>query len=370
MKNKLQINPTQTFNAPLLFFVICSAQIGVGIHGFQSIIYKDAKQDAWISIIISFIAAHFIVYIFFKTLELYESNDLYGINLDIFGKYLGNFINLIYIGYCGLSYFAIIKNYTDVINTWVFPSLSPSFITITLLITVSYALTGGLRVIIGFCFFSFILSLWVLVILIFPIEYSNINYLLPVLDNDFISLLKGAYSMTFTIVGFEIINAIYPYVKEKDKAQKYVQFGLLFTLAIYLYVMLISLTFFSGEQLEKTIWATLSLFSIVRLPFLERIELITVCYWMMIILPNLCLFIWSAYRGANRIIKISDKKFVFIFSLFIFIGSLLVETRIEINAFNNYFGNFAFYIVFVYPLFLYFIALIKKKVFKRQARRE
>lgn len=370
MKNKLQIDSTQTFNAPLLFFIICSAQIGVGVHGFQSIIYKEAKQDAWISIIISFIAAHFIVFIIFKTLELYESNDIYGIGLDLFGKNLGNLINLTYIIYCGLAYFAIIQNYTDVINTWVFPGLSSSFTTITLLITVSYAFTGGLRVIIGVCFFSFFLSLWILIILLFPIEYANSNYLLPVLDNDFISLLKGAYSMTLTIVGFEIINAMYPYVKEKNKAQKFVHFGLLFTLAFYLFVMLVTLTFFSGEQLEKTIWATLSLFSIVRLPFLERIELITVCYWMMIILPNLCFFAWSAYRGVSRIINITDKKFIVFFSLFIFIGSLIVEKRFEINTFNNYFGYYAFYIVFVYPIFLYFIAVIKKKVFKRQVRKE
>ncbi|AMO86327.1 GerAB/ArcD/ProY family transporter [Solibacillus sp. FSL K6-1781] len=368
--DKLQVNPTQTFNAPLLFFIICSTQIGVGIHGFQSIIYRDAKQDAWISIIISFIAAHIVVYIIFKVLELYESNDIYGVNINLFGKYLGNLINLTYIVYCGLAYFAIIKNYSDVINTWVFPSLSASFITITLLITVSYAFTGGLRVIIGVCFFSFFFSLWILVVLLFPIEYSNINYLLPVLNNDFKSLLKGAYSMTLTIVGFEIINTIYPYVKEKNKAQKYVHLGLMCTLAIYLFVMLVTLTFFSGEQLEKSIWATLSLFSIVRLPFLERIELITVCYWMMIILPNLCFFVWSAYRGVSRMINITDKKFVLIFSVLIFIGSLIVKTRIEVHTFNDYFGNYAFYIVFIYPIFIYFIALLNKKVFKRKAGRE
>ncbi|MCM3720532.1 GerAB/ArcD/ProY family transporter [Solibacillus isronensis] len=368
--NKLQINPTQTFNAPLLFYIICSTQIGVGVHGFQSVIYQEAKQDAWISIIISFVAAHLVVFVIFKTMNLYEQNDLYGVNLDLFGKYLGNFINIIYIVYCGLAFFAVIKNYTDVINIWVFPSLSPSFITITLLITVIYAFTGGLRVIIGVCFFSFFLSLWILIILLFPLDYTNINYLLPVLDNDFISILKGAYLMTFTMVGFEIINTMYPYVKEKNKAQKYVHMGLLFTLAIYLFVMFITLTFFSEGQLEKTIWATLSLFSIVRLPFLERIELITVCFWMLIILPNLCFYVWSAYRGIRRIIKITDKKFILIFSLLIYIGSLLVKTRAEINTFNNYLGNVAFYIVFVYPFFLYFIAFLKKRIFKREAIRE
>lgn len=369
MKNTLQIKPSQMFNAPLLFFTICAAQIGVGIHGFQSIIYENAKQDSWISVIISFFAAHLLVIVLFKTLELYESNDFYGINLDLFGKYFGNCINLILVVYCGFAYFAIIKNYTEVVNTWVFPNLNASFITITLLSIVAYAFTGGLRVIIGICFFSFFLGFWIPFALLFPLEYLNINYLLPVFDNNFISMLKGAYYMTFTIVGFEIISILYPFVKEKKKAKKYVHLSLLFTLFIYLSIMLITLTFFSGEQLERTIWATLSLFSIIRLPFIERIELITVCFWMTILLPNLCLYAWSAYRGFIRIIRITEKKFILMFSLFIYIGSLLVETRTQINVFNNFFGHIAFYLVFVYPFILYFIALTKKKFLKRQLRK-
>ncbi len=366
MKKALQVNPTQMFNAPLLLFIICAAQIGVGVHGFQSFIYEHAKKDAWISIIISFLAAHIIVFIIFKILQLYDSNDIYGINLDLFGKYFGNFVNLALITYCGLAYFVIIKNYREVINTWVFPDLSPAFITAILLIIVIYAFTGGLRVIIGICFFSFFLSLFIPIILLFPIEYSRINYLLPILDSDFISILKGAYYMTFTIVGFEIIGTLYPFVKEKKKAQKYVHFALFLTLMFYLFIMFITSTFFSGEQLERTIWATLSLLSIIRLPFLERVEIITICFWMIIILPNLCLYAWSAYRGFIRIIDITEKKFILIFSLLIFIAAFPLQTRIQIEKFNNFFGSVAFYLIFVYPLFLYFIALIKKKMFRKK----
>lgn len=370
MKTTLQIGTNEKFNASLLFFIICSAQIGVGVHGFQAVIYKNAKHDAWISILISFLAVNLLIFVTFKLLEMYESNDIFGINLDIFGKYIGNFINLLLVIYSGTAFFAIIRNYTDVINAWVFPDLKPSFIIITLLILVIYAFTAGLRVIIGICFFSFFLGLWIPVALLLPVDYANVNYLLPVLSNDLIGILKGAYYMTFTIVGFEVINVLYPYVKEKKKAKKYVHLGLLFTMFLYLFVMVITLTFFSGEQLEKTIWATLSLFSIIRLPFLERIELITICFWLIVILPNLCLYAWSAYRGFTRLANIKEMKFILIFSLLIFLGSFFVETRTQIHAFNYKFGTAAFYIVLVYPIILYLIALMKKSVFKLRARKE
>ncbi|MFP3916889.1 GerAB/ArcD/ProY family transporter [Lysinibacillus telephonicus] len=366
---KLQIDRSQMFNASLLFFITTAVQIGVEVHGFQSIIFKDAKQDAWISIILSFLAAHIVVFVMFKTLEMYDSDDIYGIHLDVFGKYIGNLINLILIIYCFLVYFAIIENYTEVINTWVFPFLSPSFITITLLILVIYTFTGGLRVMIGICFFSYILPLWILIVLLYPLEYSNVNYLLPVFDNDFISILKGAYSMTFTIVGFEVFNVLYPYVKEKNKAKKYVHLGLLSTLSIYLFVMLISLTFFSGEQLERAVWATLTLFSIVHLPFFERIELLTICFWMLIILPNLCLYAWSAYRGLTRMINITEKKFIIIFAAIVFIGSLFIRTRTQVEEMTYLFGEIAFCLVFVYPFILNIIVNIKKLFSKKKAKK-
>lgn len=197
----------------------------------------------------------------------------------------------------------------------------------------------------------------------------NISHLLPVFDNDLISILKGAYSMSFTIVGFEVFNALYPFVKEKDKAKKYVHLGLLSTLAIYLFVMLVTLTYFSGEQLEKYLWATLSMFSIIRLPFFERIELLTICYWMIIILPNLCLYIWSAYRAFMRIFKISERKFVYSFSILIYIGTLFIESRSQIKTMNDLFGKISFVTIFIYPFIIYFFASIKR-LFSKQKKKK
>lgn len=67
------------------------AQVGVGIQGFQRIIYQEARQDAWISVLLACIATHIVTFCMIKTLEIYGSNDLYGIQQDIYGKWMGNF---------------------------------------------------------------------------------------------------------------------------------------------------------------------------------------------------------------------------------------------------------------------------------------
>lgn len=370
MKNSIRLSSKDMVNAYLLFFVIHSAQVGVGIQGFQRIIYQDARHDAWISVLLAGLATHIIAFCMIKTLEVYGSNDLYGIQQDIFGIWIGNFLNALYVVYCFIAFFSVLRNYIEVIQAWIFPNLGTWFLSATLLLIIIYAFTGGLRVLVGVSFFSVVLALWIFPMLIFPMKFSSSEALFPILETNFSSILKGAQSMTFTIIGFEILNVIYPFIKEKKKVNKYVHLGLLATTIIYLSVMMVSITYYSEGKLLKTIWATLTLFSFISFPFMERFEFVAVCFWMLIILPNLCLYLWAAYRGTIRLVKISGTKFVWIFSLLIFIGTLMVQTRTQINSINTHFGQIAFYIVFIYPIFLFIITMLKKKFPSRKGQKD
>lgn len=369
MKKSLQISNNQKINAFLLIFIVNGCQIGVGIHGFERVVYQNAKQDAWIAVILSFIFAHFVAFIMIKTLEMFQDQDLYGIHQILFGKFFGNLLNFFYVLYCSFAFLSILINYKEVINTWVFPFIASSFLSASLLIIVIYTFTAGFRIIVGICLINFIFTIAMPIIMLIPLKYANINFLFPILDNDIISILKGVYSMTFTITGFELINFIYPNVKEKNKVGKYVHIGLLITLFLYLSVMLIALTYFSAEQLNKMIWATLSLFSIIKLPFFERIEILIICIWMIIILPNLCMYLWAAFRGFTRIKSITPNNFVWIFSIIIFILSMFIKTRVQIETANNLFSKIAFVVVFIYPFILFIFALINKLFKKRKVQK-
>lgn len=362
MNKALEVKQYEMINAFLLFFILIGCQIGVGIHGFQRIIFQSAKQDAWISVILSYLFSQIVVFVMIRTLNKFGNYDIYGIHKEIFGKFFGNFLNLIYVLYCSFAFFIVLKNYVEVVNTWVFSYVAPQFFATAVLLLVIYAFTAGFRVVVGISFFSFFFLLWIPPMLIYPLSYSHYDHLLPIME-DLKGILMGAYSMSFTVVGFEILNVLYPYIKEgeRKKANKYAQLGLLVTFLIYLYIMIVTLTFFSGHQLENTIWATLTLFGIIRLPFVERVEIITICIWMIIILPNLCLYLWAAFRGTLHIVNVKPKTFVWLFSGIIFFLCFFVKTRTEINLMNNLFGKIAFVVVFIYPFILYLFASIKKR---------
>lgn len=362
MDIQYQPKPQLLLSTFLLFFIIHDIQVGIGIQGFQRSIFLEARQDAWVSIIFSGILTHLIVFIIIKTLQTYGSSDIYGIHHDIYGKWMGKLMNSLYIFYCLITSLVMIKNYIEVIHTWMFPQIPAWFFSISLLLLTIYGTTGGIRVIVGVSFFNIMLSIWMLGLIGFPLRYIDLNHFLPLFESNIVSILKGTYKMTLTVLGFEILYVIYPHLNEKNKIQKYAQLGIATTTILYLMIFLLSIAYFSPGQIEKSIWATLSLFKIVKLPFIERMEYIAIAFWMLIIIPNIMLYLWAAVRGMNRTFNTKESHFVWIFSFILFISSLFMNTRLKILHFTNIVGTASFYITYCYPIILFVFVLIKKKI--------
>lgn len=362
MEINVKPKPYLLFNAFHLFFVIQSVQVGVGLPGFQRIIFMESGHDAWISILLAGLASHFVVMIMIATLNRYESADLFGIHHDIYGQWLGRIANTIYIAYFILFAIVVFRAYIEIVQAWLFPELPLWIIALFGLFFSIYAIQGGIRVVIGLSVLSLLLTLWMIFLLYFPIQYAHWNSLLPILETPVQDLIKGAYKMTFTIVGFEILYFIYPYIKEKEKTTLYTHLSLLFTTILYLVVMLVTLSYFSGDQLVKTIWATLSMFKIVKLPFIERFEIIAISLWMIVVLPNAVFPLWIASRGIKRIYGFKQRHSLYIISGIVFVALILMKTRDQINMVFDWFGNNGFYLIFIYPIILYaLVILIHKK---------
>lgn len=170
----MQINvyPKESNQIPayLIAFLIHSNQVGVGILGYQRVIAKEAGHDAWISVAIAGIAVHLVVWVIFMTLSRYPSADLYGINRDVFGKWLGNLINLLYMIYFTMAAIVVLRSYTEVVQAWMFPEVSTWSLSAVILGLTLYTILGGIRVITGYTFISLLVTFWLITDLYFPLE--------------------------------------------------------------------------------------------------------------------------------------------------------------------------------------------------------
>lgn len=359
---KINVSPpkSQMVQAWLLSALMFSVQNGVGIAGFQRIIFMESRQDAWISIIISALGIHLLIFMMFSILKHYDSADLYGINADIFGKYIGKLLNMTFVLYHLLAFSVILVDYILIVKTWIFPEMPEWLLGALLLFLTYYGVTGGVRVLFGAGFLVVFLTTWMIFMLFQPLGYADWRMLSPIMSATPMELLRGAYRMTLTMLGYELVMFVYPYLKDKKNAHKFAHLGLFFTTVLVVVLMIVAIVYFSPKQLEKTIWATLTMLKIVRVPNLERFEFIGISLWMVIILPNLLFYMWAAFTGLKRMFSIKDKWSIIGTSVFVMSLVFTLNTVDKTILFTDYFSRFAFVLTVIFIVILYVLTTLKK----------
>ncbi|MDQ0860486.1 spore germination protein [Bacillus sp. V2I10] len=344
----------------LAFFLIHSLQFGVGVLGFQRFLSLDSGHDAWIAVLASGVIVHISIFLIYQILKDQEGNIL-DIHRKIFGKWIGNGLNAIVIIYFTCLAINILRTYIEVIQVWMFPDLNVWMYSFIFLVLVYYILNGGFRVVTGICFFGVVLPGYLIFTYLFTLKFANFNNLMPFFDHSISDLLKSTKNMSLTVLGFEALFMYYPFLKNPEKSKKWAHMGAAFTTFFYLIIMLFSIVYFSEEQLQRNVWATLTMWKIVEMPFVERFEYIGIANWNLVILPNVCLSLWCASRGIKQVVKIKQKYTILIVLAVCYAAVNYIKDREQINFINNFLGEVGFYLFSAYIPLLYLLTLIYRK---------
>ncbi|TDL80201.1 GerAB/ArcD/ProY family transporter [Peribacillus frigoritolerans] len=344
----------------LVFFLIHSLQFGVGVLGFQRFISLDSGHDAWIAVLASGVVVHISIFLIYQILKDQEGNIL-DIHKKIFGKWIGNGLNAIVIIYFAALAINVLRTFIEVIQVWMFPDLNVWIYSFIFLVLAYYILNGGFRVVAGICFFGVVLPGYLIFTFLFTLKFANYNNLMPFFDHSISDLLKSTKNMSLTVLGFEALFMYYPFLKNPEKSKKWAHFGAAVTTFIYVIIMLFSIIYFSEEQLQKNVWATLTIWKIVEMPFVERFEYIGIANWNLVILPNVCLTLWCASRGMKQLVKIKQKYTILIVLAVSYAAVNVIKDREQINTINTFLGEAGFYIYIAYIPILYLLTLIYRK---------
>ncbi|WP_100011356.1 GerAB/ArcD/ProY family transporter [Lentibacillus sediminis] len=361
MDINVKVKPYLKIQAFYLFFIISSIQLGVGIMGLPRLVFLEAYQDAWISILIALLGILLVVFVMLRILTSYDNADILGIQIDLFGKWLGKIMGTVYIVYFAVTLFSVFITYIEVVKIFIFPELSNFVMGLLLVSLIVYCLLGGLKAIVGTCFIFFFLALWVLFLLIHPAVLLDFTHFQPVFQASFPELLSGARVTAYTFLGFEILFLIYPFIQNKKKVKKPVYFGVTFTALIVLITTVISIGFFSTDQLKNREWVVLNLFKIQSLPFIERFDYIVVAEWMMVVLPNMFLLMWAITYSMKRLYRVPQKITLYATAGLLLIACIFTSDHFLIQKIINTSAQYGFWLVFVYPLLLLPMVWIKKR---------
>jgi len=362
---KIKIKEQFLVSPFLVFFLVHSVQFGIGVLGFQRIIAKTAGNDSWMAIILASLFVHLFIWMIYQILKD-SQGDIFSVHQSNFGKWIGGFLSCLFIVYLIFMAIVTLRGYLEVIQVWVFPEINAWVFTILFLLLAIYIIYGGFRVVVGISFFSVTLTAYLLLTMVFPLEFANMRNILPLFDHTFKDIAMATKDMTLTLIGFEVLFVCYPFIKEPLKSRKWAHLGALYTTIACLIYGVTALVFFSEYHLEKKIWATLSMWGIVEIPIVERFEYIGIASWLLVILPNLCLTMWASSRGIKRLFNVKQKTVVLVISFIILMITGLTKSRKEINLLIDILSQSGTYFLLGYLPFLFLFTTIKRKIRSKQ----
>lgn len=348
----------------LAFFVVHSMQIGVGVLGFQRYVAIYTEQDSWITVLIGGAAVHLVIWMMYKMLNK-EQGDILSIHETTFGKWIGGIFTFLFMIYLMAMGITVLRTFIEVLQVWMFPLLSTWTFTLVYLIAVYYIIAGGFRSVVGVCFLGVVVPFYLVFTFLAPLEFANLRNLLPVWDHSIKEIALSFKTMTLSYLGFELLLVYYPFFKKPETSQKWFHYGNLFTVFLYLYLMFITLVYYTPDHLKRTIWATLAMWKIIRFPFVERFEYIGIASWAVVILPNVCLAFWASSRMAKRLFNVTQKKALLLILVITLIVNPLFKERTEIDLLNSIVSQVGLYFIYGYIPLLFFLHYLMRKVRKK-----
>lgn len=158
-----------------VFFTIHCSQIGVGILSLPNLLNEETGHDGWMSVIIAGTIIHILIWMIYKIFKSAgENKDVIQVNVQYFGKWIGNMVNVVLLVYFFSFALIVMRIYTEIIQVWVFPLMGAWQFCLIILVLTYYTVSGGFRVVVGLCFWGVMIPLLIIVpMLVFPLEYAH-----------------------------------------------------------------------------------------------------------------------------------------------------------------------------------------------------
>jgi spore germination protein (amino acid permease) len=348
-----------------LFFLMHSTQTGVVFLQFQSNIIKGAGHDAWIPVLVLGLMMHVLFLMMLSILKQASAGDILSFHRDVFGKVIGGLLNLLLAIYFSLLSLYVLYTYIDILQIWVFDGIPSWEFSLLFSVLIYYIVVGGFRVITAIAYWGVIIPSFLLLSLLYLLDYADDSHLIPLLQYDVKDYIISAKEAAPIYLGFENVLVFFPFIKNREKSTKWGHLALLFTTFLYTFFTLFAFIFYTQEKLEHLEWPILSMIKIIQFPILERFEFIFIFTWLLVVMPVICIYLWSAIRSIKLTIPKAKPTYLLVGLLVIF---HFVNDQLTAIQYSHLMGKLVDYsgiiFLFAYIPFLFLIAVVRQKVKK------
>lgn len=366
MNDKYSVSPGN------VFYLMYISLVGIGIMNFQQkmILPNGSENDGWISIIIAALLILLLTKMMYVVLARQDIKkaSLVHINLRYFGRFFGLMINWIFILYFILGGFVWFQTYIQVIQLWLFPNVNVWPLSLLIISLIYYAVSGGFQSITAICFWgTLLLYTFILPQLYYITPYIRPSNLLPMFNHNLSQYFFTTREFSHEFISCIILLAVYPFVQNPKKSQKWAFIAIGASALIYLIYFFMSYMYFSLGELKITLWPTLSFIAMIELPVLQRMEYFIVAVFLLKILAAISIGIWASCHSAKLMHSIRPSRFLLVILLIFFVCFIFREPS-STAILQDFYSHTGEILVYLYVPLIFIISLIGKNSGKTEAK--
>lgn len=345
----------------IVYFLIRAYFIGLTFN----VLLTSAKQDNWMCIILGVILGFLPLFIFFYIFNYEPDLNLNEKNVKLFGKVIGNIINILLALFTFFLIITIFSNLITFIHSDYLSRTPTLLIGITFLIAVFYSVSKGINSVSRSCLVLFYISLILVLIsnlgLLFQIDINNFK---PILFSKS-SLVSGTYSyIAYNVLPLYLINIIpkNKIVNNKKTVKTIILFYLIASLTLFLVVFNIIGIF--GVKLSQLYqypeFQILKHVSLVGLS--ARLDSILFTQWIFDLLIFVIVGLYYIVSTTHIFIKEKKNICLLIYSAILMFFSELITNNIFINLISL---KFLPHVISITVIVIFLLIYLKIKYTKK-----
>lgn len=350
-----------------LIFLLIHSQVGLSVITLPFNVFMEAKENSWISVLLSGVFIQIIIFLFGALMIRFPSNNLYGIVQSLLGKWIGKMFIILYsmyfIGIGGL----ILARFTYTIKTWLMP-LTPIWILLLLMVfTAVYIVKENLQLMARFFFLSSIVLIVFIGLTTYALKDANLSFILPVGLNGVLPIFQGMRRGLYAFQGFELLLIIHPFVQSDKKGViKAATIANIFVTLFYLFLVLTSLLSFSPAEFKLIPEPVLYLIKSFSFRIVERPDLLFTSMWIVLAATAFMNTIYASSLGLSMVMNSNKiKKYVIIATGICFLLGMFFHEAYQLESISRFYNNF---VVFPFAIGLPILFLLISGIFNKKER--
>lgn len=363
LKEKTGIGPG------LLFMVLFASIFGYGIMQSAYVAAEYMGNNGYLGFILAFILALGLIYILNRLGRRFPNKSIIQYLPEVFGRIVGKILGFTYLAFI-MGVLFINSSLIVQQNKTFFLAITPSWAVILLFLSISafiaYQGIEGITRLAGFVFpVTFVLCL---VAIAFSFQSFELDNIRPIFFIDGLKIPLGTLQIFYPFVGLITILMLYPYLSEKQKILKASAGAATLAFLMILALMISAIGNYSATGILRYNWTAIEITRKASLPYvLQTFGLFFTVSWLTLTYVSTGLFYYVLAEGATQLVnKLNYKWMVIILFPIIYLSILIISSgTIQLHTVSPYYRYLSFGITLMLPLFIWFMAVIRKRGVKR-----